>query len=221
MENFETLLISLPVLIFSVVCHEVAHAWVARQEGDNTAYMLGRITLNPIPHLDPVGSILVPGLLALTGSGLLFGWARPVPVNPRNYHNYRRGDIRVSLAGITVNFILAVVFALLLVPVVILHQQAPALGPSLELLYAMFRFGVLINIVLAFFNLIPIPPLDGSHVLYHFLPPGLGLRYRELQRFGMLPVIAFIFLGGSAILRYPVFFLYGLLMALVRAATGA
>lgn len=221
MDNFELLVISLPVLIFSVVCHEVAHAWVARREGDNTAYMLGRITLNPLPHLDPVGSVLVPGILALTGSGILFGWARPVPVNPRNYRDYRGGDIRVSLAGIVVNLILAVLFALLLVPLALLVREVPGLAPSVGLLLKMFQYGVLINLVLAFFNLIPIPPLDGSHVLYHLLPPGLGMRYRELQRFGMLPVIAFIFLGGTAILGYPVYLLYGVLMGLVRTIAGA
>ncbi len=220
MGNFEQLLISLPILIFSVVCHEVAHAWVARREGDNTAYMLGRITLNPLPHLDPVGSVLVPGLLALTGSGILFGWARPVPVNPRNYRDYRGGDIRVSLAGIAVNLILAVLFALLLIPLVLLVQQLPALAPSVGLVLKMFQYGVLINLVLALFNLIPLPPLDGSHVLYHLLPPGLGMRYRELQRFGMLPVIAFIVLGGSTILGYPVYLLYGLLMGVVQAVAG-
>ncbi len=221
MDNFEQLLISLPVLIFSVVCHEVAHAWVARREGDNTAYMLGRITLNPLPHIDPVGSVLVPGLLALTGSGILFGWARPVPVNPRNYRDYRGGDIRVSLAGIVVNLILAVLFALLLVPLALLVREVPGLAPSVGLLLKMFQYGVLINLVLAFFNLIPIPPLDGSHVLYHLLPPRLGMRYRELQRFGMLPVIAFIVLGGTTILGYPVYLLYGVLMGLVRTIAGA
>src|SRR5687768_16975542 len=109
----ETLLIVFPVLVFSIVLHEVAHGWVAYKQGDATAMMLGRLTLNPLPHVDPVGSILVPALLALSGTGLMLGWAKPVPVNPRNFRNYKRGDILVSLAGVAVNFVLAFVFAIL------------------------------------------------------------------------------------------------------------
>lgn len=220
MERFETLLIALPVLIFSVVCHEVAHAWVARREGDNTAFMLGRITLNPIPHLDPVGSILVPGVLALTGTGILFGWARPVPVNPRNFRNYKRGDILVSLAGVTVNLLLAIAFAVLLVPVFYLLRTAPELAATWMLLRDMFFFGVLINIVLMLFNLIPIPPLDGSHVLYHFLPPRMALRYRELGRYGMMILIALLFLGGLSFLIYPVRLITGVLVGVARGVAG-
>src|SRR5215218_2797400 len=109
----ETLLIVFPVLVFSIVLHEVAHGWVAYRQGDATAAMLGRLTLNPIPHIDPVGSILLPAMLALTGTGMILGWAKPVPVNPRNFRNYKRGDILVSLAGVTVNFLLAFAFAIL------------------------------------------------------------------------------------------------------------
>jgi Zn-dependent protease len=211
----EELLISLPVLIFSVVLHEVAHGWVARSQGDPTAAMLGRLTLNPVPHLDPVGSLLVPGILAITGAPIL-GWARPVPVNPRNFRNYKRGDILVSLAGVTVNLILAIGFALLLALTVWGERLSPGLGATWEVLRMMTYYGVQINFVLMLFNLIPIPPLDGSHVFYHLLPPRLGARYRELGRYGMLILFGLLFIGGFSFLRWPLAVLMGAAEALVR-----
>lgn len=212
----EQLLIALPVLIFSIVLHEVAHGWVARLEGDPTAAMLGRLTLNPIPHLDPVGSILVPAILLLLPGGFVFGWAKPVPVNPRNFRNYKRGDILVSLAGVAVNFLLGIFFALLLAAAVWAARLMPAGGATWQLVMEMARFGIMINFVLMLFNLLPIPPLDGSHVMYHLLPPRLGMRYRELGRFGMLLVFAFLFFGGFRILFVPLNFLYGAALSLAN-----
>lgn len=198
----ETVLIMLPVLILSVVFHEVAHGYVALRQGDQTAMMLGRLSLNPIPHLDPVGSLLVPGILALTGAPIL-GWARPVPVNPRNYRNYKRGDILVSLAGVAVNLALAIVFALLLALLTWVSPAGP-LGGTLQILQTMMFFGVQINVVLILFNLLPIPPLDGSHVLYHLLPPALGARYREVGRYGFLVLFGLLFLTNFSFLAAPV-----------------
>jgi Zn-dependent protease len=202
----EQLLIALPVLIFSVVLHEVAHGWMARHQGDNTAAMLGRLTLNPLPHLDPIGSVLVPGILAVTGSPIL-GWARPVPVNPRNYRNFKRGDILVSLAGVVVNFFLAVGFALVLVAVVWGGRLFPGATEYWSLLGQLAQFGVRINLLLMLFNLIPIPPLDGSHVFYYLLPPRLAVQYRELGRYGMLILFALLFLGGFRFLIVPLMML--------------
>jgi len=199
----EKLLISLPVLIFSIVCHEVAHGWVARQQGDNTAAMLGRLTLNPIPHIDPIGSILVPALMALLPGGMMFGWAKPVPVNPRNFRNFKRGDILVSLAGVTVNLILGFLFAALLAAVQWLSIGVPALAPSWQILIAMLQYGIIINFVLMLFNLIPIPPLDGSHVFYYLLPPRLGMQYRQMGRYGMLIIFALLYLTGFTFLTVP------------------
>lgn len=205
----ENLLISLPVLIFSIVLHEVAHGYAARAQGDPTAAMLGRLTLNPLPHIDPLGSILIPGMLALTGTGVILGWAKPVPVNPRNYRDYKRGDIIVSLAGVAVNLLLAVIFALLQAAVVWGARLAPGLMAGWGLLHEMFIYGVGINLVLLLFNLIPVPPLDGSHVLYHLLPPRLGARYRELGRYGMLILFGLLFLGGLNFIYPPLRFLSG------------
>ena len=193
------LLSLLPVLIFSIVVHEVAHAWVALKEGDDTAQSLGRITLNPISHMDPVGSVLVPVAMYFFTNGLIFGWAKPVPIDPRKFRDFRGGDIRVSLAGIASNLILVVVFTLLVVVFVKL-QGALSVGEStFGFLIRTARFGVFINLILAFFNLIPIPPLDGSHVMYHFLPRAWRAGYQQAGRYGLLVVMGLVFF-------YPPFF---------------
>jgi len=212
----EQLLTALPVLIFSIVLHEVAHGWVARMEGDPTAAMLGRLTLNPIPHIDPIGSILVPTVLMMIPGGFVFGWAKPVPVNPRNFRNYKRGDILVSLAGVAVNFLLGIVFALVLAAAVWGSRVFPDAGSTWSVLMEMAQFGILINFVLMLFNLLPIPPLDGSHVMYHLLPPRLGMRYRELGQYGMFIVFAFLFLGGFTIIQVPLNFLYDAALGLAN-----
>lgn len=203
-------LIIVPVLLASVVVHEVAHAWQALREGDTTARDLGRITLNPIPHLDPVGSILVPVVLHLLPGNFLFGWAKPVPVNPRNYRNPRAGDIRVSLAGIVANLGLVVVCALGLVMLISLEGALPLGGQLGASVFSILTYGVFINLILAYFNLIPIPPLDGSHVLYHLLPPSLREGYRAIGRYGIgiLFLTLLAFPGAFAALLSPVFVAY-------------
>jgi Zn-dependent protease len=210
------LLTVLPVLLMSVVVHEVAHALVAKWEGDDTAYRLGRITLNPIPHLDPVGSVIVPLLLIALPGDFIFGWAKPVPVNPRNYRNYVRGDIRVSLAGIVSNLILAVIFTLVMA---IIQWLAGRMGSNylLAVLFQVASFGVFINLILAVFNLIPIPPLDGSHVVYHLLPRNLRARYQEFGRYGIGAILLLVFVvpDGLRYLLWPVNFLYNLARAFV------
>jgi len=198
------LLLIVPVLLFSVVVHEVAHAWQALREGDTTARDLGRLTLNPIPHLDPVGSFLVPLVLHFLPGDFLFGWAKPVPVNPRNYRNYRAGDIRVSLAGIVANLGLVVVCALALA--VMTALQGPPYGSFGSSIITILTYGIFINLILAYFNLIPIPPLDGSHVLYHLLPPAAGARYRALGRYGVtvLFLTVVLFPGAFSMVLSPV-----------------
>jgi Zn-dependent protease len=206
------------VLIASVVCHEVAHAWQARREGDDTAERLGRITLNPVPHLDLIGSVLVPMVLYFSHSGFLFGWAKPVPVNPNNYRDPKWGDVRVSLAGIVANLILAV--ASMLVAAVVLKTASVVgpLGGVMEGLRTMAVYGMLINLVLAFFNLIPIPPLDGSHVLFHLLPGPMALKYRSMGRFGLPIMIGLLFFAPRIfdVLLWPVTALMGVADAFIR-----
>lgn len=199
-------LIFLPVLLMSVVVHEVAHAQVAKWEGDETAFRLGRITLNPIPHLDLMGSLIVPLVLFFLPGNFLFGWAKPVPVNPRNFRDPRWGDIRVSLAGITANLILALLCLGLLV--LVLQLNAWLQGPALlfDILIRAGYFGLYLNLILAFFNLIPIPPLDGSHVVYQLLPRDLAVRYRDMGRYGIgiLMMLIFFFPGAIHTLLFPV-----------------
>jgi Zn-dependent protease len=201
------ILLFLPVLVLSVVLHEVAHGWVALRQGDDTALRAGRLTLNPIRHMDVMGSFLVPVLLWFAPGNVLFGWAKPVPVDPRNYRQPRRGDVLVSLAGIAVNLLLAVLFTLLVVALVYLGRLLPALSVAVDAIMRMAQIGILLNLILAFFNLIPIPPLDGSHVLAQLLPRELRMRYRALGRYGLLILMALLFLapGVLNVLLWPAF----------------
>jgi len=215
------LLLVLPVLLLSVVLHEYAHGWMALRQGDRTALDAGRLTLNPIVHIDPVGSIIVPLLLWLAPGNVLFGWARPVPVDPRNFRNYRRGDILVSVAGVAANLLLAALFTALIIVLIHLGRVLPAAEEVFGVLREMAQVGIWLNLILIFFNLIPIPPLDGSHVLYHLLPARLALVYREVGRYGMLVLFAIFFLAPEVIdfLLWPVSVLDGLAAALVRLST--
>jgi len=183
------------MLVFAMVAHEYAHAVTALQQGDDTAYTLGRVTLNPVPHIDPWMSLLFPALLFFLSHGqFTFGGAKPVPVNSRKFHNYRRGDIIVSAAGVTTNLFLSILFAGLFVLLGLLARTAPAAVGVVDTAQRMMVFGIYLNLLLCFFNLIPIPPLDGSHLLYHALPPRAGAWYRGLGRFGYLPLFALMFL---------------------------
>ncbi len=205
------------MLLFSVVAHEYAHAEAAYRQGDDTAYALGRLTLNPLKHIDPFMTVLLPVLLYISHAGFLFGSAKPVPVNPRKYRNYRRGDIIVSLAGIGANLGLYVASALLFAVVGFVGSMLPRLTGSFEILQRMLFYGMLLNLVLAFFNLIPVPPLDGSHVFYHLLPPEAGLKYRRLYLLGFLPILLVVWLlpGVVSVLLWPAMQLMRLALAVV------
>jgi Zn-dependent protease len=219
--NVVIIFFEIVVLILAFSVHECAHAWTAWRLGDPTARMLGRVTLNPIKHLDPIGSIVFP-LISLVYGGFLIGWAKPTPVTGRNFKNYRRDDILVTLAGPASNLLSATIALILLIVVkhvlpggdasiatamaIAMHipgvatEGLPALFPIALFLY----FVISINLLLFVFNLIPLPPLDGSHILRHFLPYKAAQLY---DRMGMFALLILFLLGGRfiAAFYYPIY----------------
>lgn len=188
------------MLVFSLVAHEYAHGYAALKQGDDTALLQGRLTLNPLPHIDPWLTVIMPALLWFASKGAFtFGGAKPVEVRPDRYRNYRRGDIIVSLAGVATNLVIAVVSMLLFILLGLVARALPGSGEVVGIGQRMLSWGVWLNLMLAFFNLLPIPPLDGSHVLYHLLPAGLRERYRMFQRFGFLPLLALMLFFPAAL----------------------
>lgn len=217
--NFQNALhilsISLVPALLGIILHEIAHGWVARLCGDPTADRLGRLTINPIPHIDPMG-LAVFGLTSLTGS-FVFGWAKPVPVDPRNFRHAKRDMMFVSLAGPTTNFLLAIAFGLLLLAVVSFFPYDQYRSDSFyNFVLESCQVGVIINFGLGWLNLVPVPPLDGSKILAYFLPDNLAWRYMDMGRYGFIILLLLLFTGIlgkvlSPLVRYSAIFLYGLL----------
>jgi Zn-dependent protease len=182
--------LAIVILLFSVIVHEVMHGYVALRFGDHTAENAGRLTLNPIPHIDPVGTILVPLVLIVANAPFLLGWAKPVPVNPLNFSNIRRGELFVSLAGVGSNFILALIAATI-------YHFLPFVIVS-DLIQSALAFMVTINLVLGIFNLLPVPPLDGYNALLSQLPYKAAREYQKAALIGpvlILVMLAFGLLG--------------------------
>ena len=192
------------ILFFSIMIHECAHGVVALWFGDDTAQRQGRLSLNIVRHIDPVGTIVLPTVLLIfylmTGSGIVFGWAKPVPVSIGNLRNPQRDYTFVSLAGPLSNILLAFVFAFILLFSIIALKGHSTI---FTIASVMCLFGVKINIILAMFNLIPIPPLDGSHVLAYLLPYSLTVRYQQFARYGLL-IILFLMITDT--IKYPFLF---------------
>lgn len=187
------------VLVISVVIHEYAHGWTADQLGDPTAKNLGRLTLNPIVHVDPIGSFLVPLLLYLTTAGtFIFGWAKPVPYNPSNLRNQKRDPALVAVAGPLSNLLIAVLFGLCMRAAILFNL------PNISLLIAAFELIIVVNIFLAVFNLIPIPPLDGSKLLFAALPSKTHNFKVFLERYGFFILVFLLLFGFFDFIIFPI-----------------
>ena len=177
------------ILIMSVVIHEISHGFMAEYFGDKTARLAGRLTLNPLKHLDPMGSIMIPAILVLTHSPFMIGWARPVPYNPDNLSNKKWGTIAVASAGVAANVFLAIFFGLIL---------RFSVGANLPVgFFTIVSSIVIVNIALGIFNLVPIPPLDGSKILFNLLPASLYSKIELIERYSLFLVLIFvIFFSG-------------------------
>jgi len=194
------------ILFFSIVVHEYFHGYIALRCGDPTAKYAGRLTFNPIPHIDIVGTIILPLFLVMSGSSFLIGWAKPVPVNPYNFRNPGIDNVKVSAAGPLSNFSLAVIFTVLII----------LTGDLLPNLIGIFHFGIFINLLLGIFNLIPVPPLDGSHILEYFLPYDMKISYNKIKQYGFIILLIFIMTPFFNIIFYIVYFLYNILNFFIR-----
>ncbi len=205
MESFIILIFQLAILLMSVVIHEFAHGWVAFQLGDSTARHYGRLTLNPIKHLDPIGSVLVPLMIFIfSGGQAIFGWAKPVPFNPYNLRDQRYGEAKVAAAGPGANLLVAMVFGLALR---FIDSSVLLSGGLVQILSLI----VILNILLAVFNLIPIPPLDGSKILFSFLPQSMNKLRFFLEHYGMFILLFFIFFAFQWIFPF-VFLIFKLIV---------
>ncbi len=198
-------ILSVPALMIAVILHEVAHGWVAYRMGDPTAKLAGRLTLNPVPHIDPIGTLLLPAMFIVLNSPIIFGWAKPVPINPMNFRDLRMGTFFTSIAGVVMNLMLAIGFGL---TYRLLYSLAGTADPFLtsSVIYPLMIFcakSVLINLILALFNILPIPPLDGSRALMSFL----SFRYWELfykyEIYGFLVITLLLFTGVIGRIIYP------------------
>ncbi|MFT3745951.1 MAG: site-2 protease family protein [Pyrinomonadaceae bacterium] len=216
MDNFDlvnllsNLIPYIVVLLLAISCHEAGHAWMSWKYGDDTAYMLGRVTINPVAHTDPIGTLLIPivsfVLTSTTGAIVpLIGWGKPTPVNPRNWTKYKQANVMVSIAGIGANLILAIIgFAIFKT---LLETQIINAGNAEEgivkVAVIFLRYLIFLNVSLAVFNLLPFPPLDGSKVLQTFMPTSFQPLFNLLEQYGFLILMLLVYMGVIGIVMYP------------------
>ena len=205
METFFTLLVAIPPLLVAVILHEVAHGYIAERLGDPTARALGRITLNPLVHIDWFMTIILPGLLIFAGSPVVFGGAKPVPVNPLYFKNPRRGMVWVALAGPAINIIIACICYLALKIIFSINPPQAISIPTLGIIgIGWLTYSVVINLVLALFNLVPVPPLDGGRIAVGLLPVKAARMLARLEPFGLFIVFALLYSGAINAYLSPV-----------------
>ncbi len=208
MPDFQTLLIWVIPVLLAITLHEAAHGWTASKFGDHTARMMGRVTLNPVKHIDPVGTVIVPLALLIMSTGFIFGWAKPVPINFNALRSPKSGMIWVALAGPGANLIMAIGW---------LFVAILSVNINMPVILKMAGAGIFINLLLAVFNLLPIPPLDGSRVISALLPNPLAYKYNQLERYGFVILIGLMFIGGFSFIVWPV---VGLALSSLSALSG-
>jgi Zn-dependent protease len=215
--SIQTLSIQFVPFIMAVVFHEYAHGYVANRWGDKTAEDAGRLTLNPVPHIDPIGTLLFPMINMLTGMNLLFGWAKPVPINPNRFRKYRPALFWVSLAGPGMNFILATLSAAAFCAIL---RFMPPTFYLFEPLAKMTQSSVVLNFALGIFNLVPLPPLDGSKIVESFLSLEATRKYEQLAQYSFFILMALLISGAFSILEYPIRMSSGLTLVLMGRLFG-
>lgn len=211
LSSVQTFIVWVIPVLFAITCHEVAHGWVAKKLGDPTAMMLGRLTLNPFKHIDPIGTVLVPAVLFISG-GMIFGWAKPVPVTWENLKNPARDMSLVAIAGPLANLAMALLWLMVIKIAVMIN-----VGSYVELMIYMGYAGVTINLVLLILNLLPIPPLDGSRIIHFMLPPRVAYQYSRLEPYGLIIMVVLLMTGVLEFLVFePTHFLRQLLMTMIE-----